>query len=74
LYITFYPHAALCQNKGVQFVAVDLRWGITEEAAKNNQVLDICLREIERSDIFIGIYGQVNGPHFLIQIYQGFCK
>ena len=56
----YFPElSAICQAKGVQFVAVDMRWGITEEAASDNQVVNICLREIDRSDIFVGIYGQV---------------
>ncbi|XP_070181286.1 TPR repeat-containing protein DDB_G0287407-like [Littorina saxatilis] len=60
----YFPQlAALCQAKGVQFVTVDMRWGITEEAARDNQVVNICLREIDRSDIFIGIYGQRYGWH-----------
>ncbi|XP_076442900.1 TPR repeat-containing protein DDB_G0287407-like [Babylonia areolata] len=60
----YFPQlAALCQARGVQFVAVDMRWGITEEAATNNQVVNICLREIDRSDIFIGFYAQRYGWH-----------
>ena len=56
----YFPQlSALCQARGVQFVAVDMRWGITEEASSDNQVVSICLREIDRSDIFVGIYGQV---------------
>jgi Domain of unknown function (DUF4062) len=34
--------------RGVTFVAVDLRWGVTREEAENGDVLDICLREINR--------------------------
>jgi len=56
----YYPpiqHA--CSVKGVQFVAVDMRWGITSQAAENAQVINTCLREIDRSDIFVGFFGQV---------------
>ena len=49
---------------GVQFVPVDMRWGITTELSDNNQTINICLREIDRSDVFIGFYGQVC-PHFI---------
>ena len=48
-----------CKHKGVQFVPVDMRWGITTESSANNQTINICLREIDRSDIFVGFYGQV---------------
>lgn len=48
-----------CNSKGLQFVAVDMRWGITAESSENAQVINICLREIDRSDMFIGFFGQV---------------
>ena len=50
-----------CESRGVHFRAVDLRWGITQEAAENAQVINICLNEINRSDIFVGFYGQRYG-------------
>ncbi|XP_059157267.1 TPR repeat-containing protein DDB_G0287407-like [Physella acuta] len=53
----------LCKARGIQFVAVDMRWGITSEAADNAQVINICLREIDRSDVFIGFFGQRYGWH-----------
>lgn len=35
----YFPQLShICQSKGVQFVAVDMRWGITEEAATDAQV------------------------------------
>lgn len=49
----------LCNSKGIQFVAVDMRWGITAEASSNAQVIKICLRELDRSDLFVGFFGQV---------------
>ncbi|KAL8608278.1 hypothetical protein ACOMHN_042145 [Nucella lapillus] len=52
-----------CNSKGVQFVAVDMRWGITSQAAENAQVINICLQEIDRSDIFVGFFGQRYGWH-----------
>ncbi|KAL8596645.1 hypothetical protein ACOMHN_051974 [Nucella lapillus] len=55
--------SALCQARGVQLVAVDMRWGITEVAAMDRQVVNICLREIDRSDIFVGFYAQRYGWH-----------
>ena len=58
-----------CNAKGVQFVAVDMRWGITSQAVENAQVLNICLREIDRSDIFVGFFGQV-GNHAKSLMWQ----
>lgn len=49
----------LCNQYGVTFVAVDLRWGITTEASATSQVINICLRELDRSDFFVGFFGQV---------------
>ncbi|XP_052060988.1 TPR repeat-containing protein DDB_G0287407-like [Mytilus californianus] len=51
----------LCSLHGIQFVAVDMRWGITSEASSSAQVINICLRELDRSDIFVGFYGQRYG-------------
>ncbi|XP_064600811.1 TPR repeat-containing protein DDB_G0287407-like [Liolophura sinensis] len=53
----------LCNSKGIQFVAVDMRWGITAEASSNAQVIKICLRELDRSDLFVGFFGQRYGWH-----------
>ena len=50
----------LCNAHGIQFVAVDMRWGITKESAESAQVINICLGELDRSDIFIGFFGQVS--------------
>lgn len=40
---------------------VDLRWGITEEEAKKDRQLSLCLSEVVRSQIFIGILGERYG-------------
>ncbi|KAK3592936.1 hypothetical protein CHS0354_011736 [Potamilus streckersoni] len=53
----------LCNSKGLQFVAVDMRWGITAESSENAQVINICLRELDRSDMFVGFFGQRYGWH-----------
>ena len=45
-----------CTERGVDFVEVDLRWGVTEEEAENGEVLPICLKEIELCrPYFIGL-------------------
>lgn len=52
----------LCDQRGVSFVDVDLRWGITEEEAAKGEVLPICLAEIERCrPFFIGLLGERYG-------------
>ena len=50
---------SLCNTHGVQFIPVDMRWGISHELSTNAKTIEICLREIDRSDIFVGFFGQV---------------
>ena len=51
-----------CRERQVELVDVDLRWGITEEEAKQGKVLPICLAEIDRSrPYFIGLLGERYG-------------
>lgn len=38
----------LCAERGARFQAIDLRWGVSQEAAFDQQTLPICLGEIER--------------------------
>lgn len=48
----------LCDERGVGFAEVDLRWGITDEQSAEGQVLPICLAEIDRCrPFFIGLLG-----------------
>lgn len=56
----------LCNSHGLQFAAVDLRWGITAESSEKAQVINICLREIVRSDMFIGFFGQVYISRYIL--------
>lgn len=52
----------IARSRGVEFIALDLRWGITSEETKNGKVLEICLREIDNSyPYFIGIIGDRYG-------------
>lgn len=47
-----FPHLErLCAARGARFVAVDLRWGVNEEAALDQRTLSICLDEVDRSRI-----------------------
>ena len=38
------------QERGVEVVDVDLRWGITEQESQQGKVIGICLAEIERRE------------------------
>jgi hypothetical protein len=38
----------LCEENGARFQAIDLRWGVRDEAALDQQTMEICVREIER--------------------------
>ena len=52
----------VARKRGVDLIALDLRWGITSEDTKNGKVLEICLREIDNSHpYFIGIVGDRYG-------------
>ncbi|QPN66566.1 tetratricopeptide repeat protein [Synechococcus sp. CBW1006] len=50
------------QDRGVEVVDVDLRWGITEEESQQGNVIGICLAEIERCrPYFVGMLGERYG-------------
>jgi tetratricopeptide (TPR) repeat protein len=52
----------LCEQRGVEWGEVDLRWGITDEQKSEGKVLPLCLSEIERCrPYFIGIIGERYG-------------
>lgn len=52
----------ICNRRGVEFIPLDLRWGITESAAQEGRVVETCLREIDESrPFFIGIIGHRYG-------------
>jgi hypothetical protein len=38
----------LCMQHGCRFQAIDLRWGVSEEAFLDQQAMNICLGEITR--------------------------
>ncbi len=38
----------LCEQHSARFQAIDLRWGVRDEAALDQKTVEICLREIER--------------------------
>ena len=46
---TVYPKLrAYCQERKARFQAIDLRWGVSEEAALDQQTMKICLEELKR--------------------------
>jgi tetratricopeptide (TPR) repeat protein len=52
----------LCEQRGVTWGYVDLRWGITDEQTAEGKVLPICLNTIHRCrPYFIGILGERYG-------------
>ncbi len=51
-----------CEERGVTWGEVDLRWGVTEEQSAEGKVLPICLEEIKRCrPFFIGLLGERYG-------------
>lgn len=47
-----------CSSRGVDFVALDLRWGINDQMSRSGKVVEICMDEIVRSrPFFIGLLG-----------------
>jgi len=59
----------LCNDRGAHFQDVDLRWGVSEEAASNNLTTNICMGEIERCQII------TPRPNFIILLGDryGWC-
>lgn len=54
--------ADYCHRLGIEFVGVDLRWGITDEQSMRGETVDICMSEIDRSrPLFIGMIGERYG-------------
>ena len=54
-----------CQDLGLDFQVVDMRWGVTDDMMNDHQVSALCLREIE-------ICRQVScGPNFVVCMVQG---
>ena len=41
-------------EKGISVVECDLRWGITSHMKKNNQLIETCLTQVQRCDLFAG--------------------
>lgn len=51
-----------CKKRYLEFVPIDLRWGISEDDSRNGLVLSACLDEIRKSrPFFVGILGSRYG-------------
>ena len=51
-----------CLKRNVEFLPLDLRWGITEEEAKQGHVIATCLEEVDNCrPFFIGLLGERYG-------------
>lgn len=54
--------ADYCHRRKVEFVGVDLLWGVSEEQSMRGETIPICMAEIDRSrPLFIGMIGQRYG-------------
>jgi hypothetical protein len=52
----------LCEDRGVTWGEVDLRWGVTDEQATEGKVLPVCLAEIRNCrPYFLGLLGERYG-------------
>ena len=44
----------LCTQHGARFQAIDLRWGVSEQAGHDQRTMNICLSEVERWRVVAG--------------------
>lgn len=52
---------ALCRARGGELTEIDLRWGITEEDARNGKIVQLCLNELRRRPVLVAIIGDRYG-------------
>ncbi|KAM9066652.1 telomerase protein component 1 isoform X3 [Sarcophilus harrisii] len=55
---------------------IDLRWGVTEEETQKDRQLELCLGEVENSQLFVGILGSRYGyvpPNYSLPDHPHFC-
>jgi WD40 repeat protein/energy-coupling factor transporter ATP-binding protein EcfA2 len=50
-----------CIRQGVEFVGIDLRWGVTEKEIEQRGALSACLDDIKRCNIFLSLLGDRYG-------------
>jgi len=52
----------MCEQRGITFTDVDLRWGVTDEQTAEGLALTVCLEEIDKCrPFFIGLLGERYG-------------
>ena len=42
-----------CEERELSLFELDLRWGISEEEAKQGKVVEICLDEVQKQNLFL---------------------
>lgn len=48
-----------CRARDVQFLPIDLRWGVTQEESERGEILRICFDQVDRSrPFFLGLIGE----------------
>jgi len=61
LHTRVFPELAeLCLKRGARFQPIDLRWGVSEEAGRDQRTMQICFEEIARCQ------RQTRRPNFLV--------
>jgi hypothetical protein len=50
-----------CAKKGLEFVGIDLRWGVTEEESRQRKAMEVCLDETKKCNFFISLLGDRYG-------------
>lgn len=61
----------IAAQRDVTIVPLDLRWGITDEAAKEGKVIETCLNEIMYSrPFFLGLIGNRYGSYLSLDEAQ----
>ena len=51
----------VCMERDISLNFVDLRWGVTGIQNEQAATLLMCLREIDKCNVFIGLYGERYG-------------
>ena len=51
-----------CDQLGLDFQVVDLRWGVTDEVINDHQVSELCLKEITACQVVSC------GPNFVVRL------
>ncbi len=57
-----------CRMRNARFQAIDLRWGVSQEASLNQQTMNICIQELERCQ------EMSPKPNFLVLLMRSACR